>query len=172
MVAPAPSSRTSAVFGPLHTPVTVAPKCLASWTAVAPTAPDAPLISTACPRCTPALSRRKHRAVASARAAASAWVAPAGLGATAASSDRQTYSACAPNRGAVVPKTSSPAGEARDVRPDGFDLPGEVGAQTGEPRPAQAEMGSRVVRGALADRKHTSELQSPVHLVCRLLLEK
>src|SRR6266487_5625420 len=37
--------------------------------------------------------------------------------------------------------------------------------------------GSRVPRGGLASRRsrseeHTSELQSPVHLVCRLLLEK
>ena len=49
-----------------------APKCTASWTAAEPTAPDAPLTRTACPLRRPALSRRKHSAVASASAAASA----------------------------------------------------------------------------------------------------
>ena len=50
MTVSAPSVRTSSVFAPLQTPVTVAPKCLASWTAVLPTAPDAPLIKMDCPR--------------------------------------------------------------------------------------------------------------------------
>src|SRR5690348_18099256 len=35
-----------------------------------------------------------------------------------------------------------------------------------------ARQGVRLPVGALRSEEHTSELQSPVHLVCRLLLEK
>src|SRR6267154_3243056 len=39
-------------------------------------------------------------------------------------------------------------------------------------RPMVREGGVRSVAGSLRSEEHTSELQSPVHLVCRLLLEK
>src|SRR6266581_2512480 len=41
------------------------------------------------------------------------------------------------------------------------------------PRPTGADTGERRrARAAARSEEHTSELQSPVHLVCRLLLEK
>src|SRR4051794_41385357 len=55
---------------------------------------------------------------------------------------------------------------------------GEVGEERVEPATGAAigvrnEHGSRRVDGGLQrSEEHTSELQSPVHLVCRLLLEK
>src|SRR2546422_4486923 len=50
-------------------------------------------------------------------------------------------------------------------------------ARHGEPRPQDAPRGAqegpaRVPRGASRSEEHTSELQSRLHLVCRLLLEK
>jgi len=119
------------VCGPLHTPVTEPPKCLASWTAAAPTAPDAPLISTDCPGRRRALSRRKYSAVASASAAASAKLTTEGIGATAPASGRQTYSACAPNRGATVPKTGSPAPERVTAGPTDSTTPAKSEPRTG-----------------------------------------
>src|SRR5690348_17879241 len=44
---------------------------------------------------------------------------------------------------------------------------GQGGVHPGEQQPHPAQAG----RGARSE-EHTSELQSPVHLVCRLLLEK
>src|SRR5690348_17701497 len=44
-------------------------------------------------------------------------------------------------------------------------------AQVG-PVADRADDGVSVVRESLRSEEHTSELQSPVHLVCRLLLEK
>src|SRR5207244_11618810 len=48
------------------------------------------------------------------------------------------------------------------------DLAGTYAAQRDHPVPAQRRMG----RVGLRSEEHTSELQSPDHLVCRLLLEK
>jgi hypothetical protein len=62
---------TILAFAPLQMPVTLAPISIASWTAVEPTAPDAPLIAMVWPWRSAALSRRKLRAVASTSAAAS-----------------------------------------------------------------------------------------------------
>src|SRR5438876_4785228 len=50
-------------------------------------------------------------------------------------------------------------------------------AWCGTPRPARARTGSRAPPpdpspAETRSEEHTSELQSPVHLVCRLLLEK
>src|SRR5256885_7075708 len=42
----------------------------------------------------------------------------------------------------------------------------------GEPLAAPAAAGSLPARSALRSEEHTSELQSPCNLVCRLLLEK
>src|SRR5258708_17603892 len=39
-------------------------------------------------------------------------------------------------------------------------------------RPEGRELYARIVRPAIRSEEHTSELQSPDHLVCRLLLEK
>src|SRR6266581_7724757 len=41
-----------------------------------------------------------------------------------------------------------------------------------ELKPTQEELARLFRRGAERSEEHTSELQSPVHLVCRLLLEK
>src|SRR5690348_18082248 len=46
-----------------------------------------------------------------------------------------------------------------------------VGPRTGSPTPPPTA-GSSGSRAAGRSEEHTSELQSPVHLVCRLLLEK
>src|SRR5438876_8591396 len=46
---------------------------------------------------------------------------------------------------------------------------GPVGHGIGEGHPELDDVGSR---GNQRSEEHTSELQSPVHLVCRLLLEK
>src|SRR5258708_9608198 len=48
-----------------------------------------------------------------------------------------------------------------------FSLSGGVGLESAESR-----MASRAVGQSLRSEEHTSELQSPDHLVCRLLLEK
>ena len=42
----APSDFTMSTFAPLHTAVTVAPKCLASCTPAEPMLPEAPMISS------------------------------------------------------------------------------------------------------------------------------
>src|SRR5690348_17695845 len=59
-----------------------------------------------------------------------------------------------------------PRGPARPVR---GVLRGELRVRT-LPRPADAAR--RPGAGGTRSEEHTSELQSPVHLVCRLLLEK
>src|SRR4051794_41699108 len=74
-----------------------------------------------------------------------------------------------PPRSTLFPYTtlfrSHRPGDERDHAPD-LEQPGEQHDDTGQhadddhhPRPVRSE-------------EHTSELQSPVHLVCRLLLEK
>src|SRR6267154_6514544 len=50
-------------------------------------------------------------------------------------------------------------------------LQGPGGFYEGEPR-AQDSTSPRHRQGLVRSEEHTSELQSPVHLVCRLLLEK
>src|SRR4051794_41555898 len=70
-------------------------------------------------------------------------------------------------------------------QPEGGDIPGHrfaIGGRSDRPRPpghmVPATPGLEDRRGAMGDvagdrsEEHTSELQSPVHLVCRLLLEK
>src|SRR4051794_41724321 len=48
-----------------------------------------------------------------------------------------------------------------------------VAGRRGRPRVREVRAAERVAnRTALRSEEHTSELQSPVHLVCRLLLEK
>src|SRR2546429_5381131 len=63
----------------------------------------------------------------------------------------------------------------RSVMPE--DAPGNPGAGRMEARPARQEAVYRPVREMQAklhrrSEEHTSELQSRLHLVCRLLLEK
>src|SRR5258708_12084279 len=55
----------------------------------------------------------------------------------------------------------------------GADAVAGVASAVGPARGSQRPAGSRVVRRDLRrSEEHTSELQSPDHLVCRLLLEK
>src|SRR5690348_17965431 len=72
------------------------------------------------------------------------------------------------------PRGDRPAGGGFPTGVDG-SLPGPGGA-AGVGRPAALGEGLRPAGGAGLRRQrseeHTSELQSPVHLVCRLLLEK
>src|SRR5258708_17657089 len=50
---------------------------------------------------------------------------------------------------------------------------GKLGSRNASRCPrSRARANDRVVMGALRSEEHTSELQSPDHLVCRLLLEK
>ncbi len=109
MTRSAPSSVTSATFAALVTPVTVAPRCLASWTAIVPTAPEAPLTSTLVPGPTVALSRRKNSAVVAPNnnPAASSSLTPNGLRAIRFAGVAR-YWACAPMARPVMPHTSSP----------------------------------------------------------------
>src|SRR5919204_5797979 len=58
----APIDRTRSTLLVLHTPVTCAPKALASGTAKLPTPPEAPMITTVCPGRTPPVSRSAWRA--------------------------------------------------------------------------------------------------------------
>src|SRR5690348_17432109 len=78
---------------------------------------------------------------------------------------------------------SSPGGQRRHVgvarRILGADEGDEEGGGAPAPRPGAVPRagGIRTVRlgarpGDARSEEHTSELQSPVHLVCRLLLEK
>src|SRR5690348_5434627 len=60
-------------------------------------------------------------------------------------------------------------GRGRD-RPGGRSRGGAVGLR--RDRPGRDAAGHRRVRCLPRSEEHTSELQSPVHLVCRLLLEK
>src|SRR5512132_3803245 len=90
----------------LHTPVTSAPKALASCTAKLPTPPDAPMITTFCPGLTPPVSRTAWRAANPeiGTAAACSKVRLAGLGASWLLGT-EAYSANEPSH---QPKTSSP----------------------------------------------------------------
>src|SRR5690348_17781307 len=76
-----------------------------------------------------------------------------------------------PPRSTLFPYTTlfRSAAERRDER---AQQPGE---DVGDGRPHQhfeEVAGQRRDAGVLRSEEHTSELQSPVHLVCRLLLEK
>src|SRR5438876_9328945 len=59
------------------------------------------------------------------------------------------------------------AGGAAGVNPKDYDL---IGLAMQEPQ--YRSPGVRELLDAVRSEEHTSELQSPVHLVCRLLLEK
>src|SRR6266536_4433601 len=91
--------------------MTVAPACLASWTAYPPTAPPAPLISTLCPSFRPACSNSDCQAVKPADGNAAASASSTVRGAVAsASAGAATYSAAAP--GAVIGKNATTASPA------------------------------------------------------------
>src|SRR5690348_17581568 len=63
----------------------------------------------------------------------------------------------------------------RDAQPLGVDLGRIGGVGAGDATADVDVMANRAGEGqplALRSEEHTSELQSPVHLVCRLLLEK
>src|SRR5436189_3559481 len=62
---------------------------------------------------------------------------------------------------------AGPRGRARRASPDRPGVP----ADRGIPRALRAQLRARVVL-QLRSEEHTSELQSPMYLVCRLLLEK
>src|SRR5690348_18042562 len=74
-----------------------------------------------------------------------------------------------PPRSTLFPYTTlfrSVLGACRRARPTFSDCVSEPGAGVfQQAAPARARAGGR-------SEEHTSELQSPVHLVCRLLLEK
>src|SRR2546430_7736298 len=130
MTSSAPIEPTSSAFPPLHTPVTCAPKTLASWTAYVPTPPPAPITSTDWPGRTRPASRRPCRAVTAeiGTAAACSYVNRAGLAAN-RSCDPVAYSAYAP---VALPYTSSPG--RKRVTP----------APTASTRPARSIPGIRV----------------------------
>jgi hypothetical protein len=105
----APNDSTNAAFGALVTPVTVAPKCRASCTALVPTAPDAPLTSRVAPGARDALSRRKCSAVVPPKStpAACSWLTSGGFR-TARAADTARSSAWVPIFVPLMPHTSSP----------------------------------------------------------------
>ena len=122
----APIERTRSTFAVLHTPVTSAPKALASCTANVPTPPDAPMIRTFCPGWTWPVSRSACRAVGAemGTAAACSKVRFAGLGAS-LSSRARAYSAKAPSPDAehLVARL-----EPGHVLADRLDAPGDIRA--------------------------------------------
>src|SRR2546422_4003443 len=73
------------------------------------------------------------------------------------------FRSCEPRNGAPLSVTRAPAGRPWSVRRPG--VPG------GTRRARAVSAGLRVAGGARSE-EHTSELQSRLHLVCRLLLEK
>ena len=106
----APSSVTSGREWLRPVPITSAPAQRASWTAIDPTAPPAPWMTTVCPLASFPWSNRACHAVRPARGTAAAWTwsRVCGLGATLRASTA-TYSAAAPSRSwSVSPNTSSP----------------------------------------------------------------
>src|SRR5256885_13121902 len=70
-----------------------------------------------------------------------------------------------PPRSTLFPYTTLFRSGARAVRPRGA----RAGDPTGGAAPPQP---TRRARGRAGSEEHTSELQSPCNLVCRLLLEK
>ncbi len=106
----APSSVTSARTRLRPVPITSAPAQRASWTAVDPTAPPAPWMTTVCPLASFPWSNRACQAVRPALGTAAAWTwsTVCGFLATLRASTA-TYSAAAPSRNwSVSPYTSSP----------------------------------------------------------------
>ena len=94
--------------GPLST--TVAPACRASWTAMCPTPPEAPVTSTRSPRASRPCANSACQAVSPpiGRAAASTWLSRKGFGAS-TSAGTAAYSAATPSRSkGVSAYTSSP----------------------------------------------------------------
>src|SRR5256885_3733906 len=71
-----------------------------------------------------------------------------------------------PPRSTLFPYTTLFRSHAR------ADLGREVGATLGEPEPALEGGPGHARGGDTRSEEHTSELQSPCNLVCRLLLEK
>ena len=106
----APSSLTSCRARLRPVPITSAPAQRASWTAVDPTAPAAPWMTTVCPWASFPWSNRACHAVRPARGTDAAWTwsTVRGLRARLRASTA-TYSAAAASRyGSVSPNTSSP----------------------------------------------------------------
>src|SRR3954471_8904927 len=106
MTSSAPRDRTRSAWLPLHTPVTVAPSATASWTAIVPTAPDAPTTSTRWPGWTWPWSHSACMAtnVGYGRAGGRPNDRPGGFGAT-LPIGATAYSANVPR---VAPYTSAP----------------------------------------------------------------
>src|SRR5258708_28577789 len=88
--------------------VTVAPACLASWTAYPPTAPPAPLTRMLCPAFRPACSNSDCQAVKPTEGTTAASARPTDRAATASAPPAPaTYSAAPP--GAAVGNDATPA---------------------------------------------------------------
>src|SRR6266487_2822946 len=76
----------------------------------------------------------------------------------------------ATNEGTPHPVTALPAHLRRHARH--LSRPARRACATGPDRSRPATRPPPAARGRGRSEEHTSELQSPVHLVCRLLLEK
>src|ERR687898_3350965 len=127
-----PRPRTSGALAALHTPVTSAPVCLAGGTAMAPTAPEAQLISTFSPAARLPRSKKwraveppKHRATASWSLRASGIVAMAPCSATV------TYSAWQPRSRSREATTLSPGWKRVTPVPTASILPATSKPKTG-----------------------------------------
>src|SRR2546422_7722445 len=80
-----------------------------------------------------------------------------------------------PPRSTLFPYTTlfrSRAAQAGHARRERVPLTGSVHTEGREGRDARDRRGGRGRRDLLRSEEHTSELQSRLHLVCRLLLEK
>src|SRR4051794_41635583 len=74
-------------------------------------------------------------------------------------------------RSSDLPRRGSELAEKNSVSA----LPSAAGSRTSPPSTTPCGSGARAIRTTCLpprSEEHTSELQSPVHLVCRLLLEK
>src|SRR5690348_17719717 len=145
MIWSAPWERTRPALLALAVAVTVAPACLASWTAYPPTAPPAPLTRTLCPACTPACSNSACHAVSPDDGSAAASASSTVRGAAASSS-----------AGATANSAAAP--------------PVFIGRNATTASPSRQPVTPSPVSATTRSEEHTSELQSPVHLVCRHLL--
>src|SRR5690348_18060490 len=73
----------------------------------------------------------------------------------------------------VLSSCSGGAGSPSDESGSrGVSPPGDADPLTGQLAPVRTSTTAAPPVSALRSEEHTSELQSPVHLVCRLLLEK
>src|ERR671910_292756 len=127
-----PRPRTSGALAALHTPVTSAPVCLASCPAMAPTAPEAPLISTFSPAARLPRSKKWRAVEPPKHSATASWaLSVSGIVAMAPCSATVTYSAWQPRSRSREAMTLSPGWKRVTPVPTASTLPATSKPKTG-----------------------------------------